>query len=275
MDGKTRAHALEKLDKMVDKIGYPGMHTAGEGGEQGGGGGGEGAAGRRMDSRVRSDLQLLQRVEDLYHRAEAHGTAGEGSAGRHVKSRVELAAVDADQLGPLALPLRLPARLRSPKALAKAKAAAVSLAAAEGEDEEQPRKHYSQQQMQMGGFPPEAWERPALNGNDAQGANGGNGGGNGKGGGNGQRQQPSGPFRIDNELNILPHETPDPPELFAHFYGYFGKSMVSPHLAPHRMLSFRLTRTLTPIPDLNHESQLNPNPNPNPRPRPTLTSAGR
>jgi len=166
-------------------------------------------------------------VEDLYHRAEAHGTAGEGSAGRHVKSRVDLAAVDADQLGPLALPLRLPARLRSPKALAKAKAAAVSLAAAEGQDEEQPRKHYSQQQMQMGGFPPEAWERPALNGNDAQGANGGNGGGNGKGGGNGQRQQPSGPFRIDNELNILPHETPDPPELFAHFYGYFGKSMAT------------------------------------------------
>ena len=97
----------------------------------------------------------------------------------------------------------------------------------------QPRKHYSQQQMQMGGFPPEAWERPqrdgdANQGNANQGNGGGSGGGNGGGnGGNGQRQQPSGPFRIDNELNILPHETPDPPELFAHFYGYFGKSMAT------------------------------------------------
>lgn len=25
----------------------------------------------------------------------------------------------------------------------------------------------------------------------------------------------------------MPHETPDPPELFAHFYGYFGKSMAT------------------------------------------------
>jgi len=175
-----------------------------------------------MDSRVRSDLQVLEQVEALYAKEGEHGHA-------RLKSRVELAEVGAEQLGPLALPLRLPARLRSPKALARAKAAAaraarqVSLAAeaqAEGQGEEQggPRKHYSQQQMQMGGFPPEAWERPPPGSN----ANQGNGGG-----GNGQRQQPSGPFRIDNELNILPHQTPDPPELFAHFYGYFGKSMAT------------------------------------------------
>merc|ERR1719443_1652810 len=107
-----------------------------------------------MDSRVRSDLQILEQVEALYAKEGEHGHA-------RLKSRVELAEVGAEQLGPLALPLRLPARLRSPKALARAKAAAaraarqVSLAAeelqGEGQSEEQgePRKHYSQQQMQM------------------------------------------------------------------------------------------------------------------------------
>merc|ERR1740130_2429085 len=107
-------------------------------------------------------------VERLYAKAGSHGHV-------RVKSRVELAEVSAEQLGPLALPLRLPARLRSPEALAKAKAAAaktarpVSLAA---EQQGEPRKHYSQQQMQMGGFPPEAWERPQVKGD----ANQGNGG---------------------------------------------------------------------------------------------------
>jgi len=98
----------------------------------------------------------------------------------------------------------------------------------------------------MGGFPPEAWERPqrdgdANQGNANQGNGGGSGGGNGGGnGGNGQRQQPSGPFRIDNELNILPHETP------------------GARTPPHPSLRPNLKPTLNPPP--------NPHPNPHPNP---------
>jgi len=46
---------------------------------------------------------------------------------------------------------------------------------------------------------------------------------------------PPPPFKLDDEVtDTFPHKTPDPPEMFAHYYGYFGKSMAAANFAWRR-----------------------------------------
>jgi len=108
------------------------------------------------------------------------------------------------QPGPLDLPLRLPQRLKGRKAADAPRASLLTGL----------RKPYSQQQMQMGGWPPEAWEKKDVQ----TGAS-----------------APPPPFKLDDEVtDTFPHKTPDPPEMFAHYYGYFGKSMAAANFAWRR-----------------------------------------
>jgi len=206
MDNITREHALEKLDNMMDKIGYPNMHTAGEGNEM-----------------LRRDEHLLQLVAQLYvdepHMAsETELLSSDKSAApsrlrRRLKAAHEVAEAG-HELGPLA---QMGNFETSKEAQAKMSGMGNQMAGDAPEPPQRPRKRYSQQQMQMGGYPQESWQ-PAPE----SAASSGDG-------------SPPPPFQLDDELTqTLPHQTNDPPDLFAHYYGFFGKSMATANFAFRR-----------------------------------------